>query len=448
MKGPDIAKLAAVALIGGTLCFGGSIVGIDSQAQAQKIKKNSDWDKKDTRSGSSSKSQGSSSSGGSQGGSGIIRKDSGSNPKSSGSSSIRKDDSSSKSSGSTGSASGIRKNDSWDKRDSSSSSSIAKREREEKGTPSYDTSPNDSPNSIRIRREDSGTQGSWEQRVRDINRAGSDGRDNGYSKPGRTEWQPRKPEFISPGKGGIGDAKRIRVTEKYRGPKYIFVVDRYGSPWWYYDWDPWWWRQRSSFGIYFYYGSYCCDPYPLELWSFPDRCWPSLYCFYRTCPTWIFRNPSIVVNAFIDYDNDYRIYHDRYSSYPAYYGDALRDCIDDIRRSWLTGDPDYLTSRLDDWRDIRIYFDNRYCYSMPAQDYYEMTLDAISTTRTLDFDLLRSFERRSGEVFCVFRHTYEDWDGARRTVYLSYLLRKINGWWRIVAVGSSESPIYGMPDTW
>jgi hypothetical protein len=195
-------------------------------------------------------------------------------------------------------------------------------------------------------------------------------------------------------------------------------------------------RRHTVFNISFFYGNYYADPY-WELFWLPGY-YPSIYHYYGWFPRWIQPERAVVVP--VDY-----IYVPS-GPYTYYYAQTLdREGVAqaqrDLSRAWLEGDIDVLSRHLRDDLQVRVYFDGEYKYSISTEDYAEMTLDVMATTRTLKLYLDDPIWLSTHEVFFTGRHVYADPEGEQHTMYISYRLRRIGGEWYIVAVGSSLEPI-------
>jgi hypothetical protein len=259
-------------------------------------------------------------------------------------------------------------------------------------------------------------------------------------------WQPRKPDRAYQHNASEREYDVIRKypIERKDRPSYHHVERYCGPPGYFYNWHPHW-RPNVVWGFFFYYGGYCDQP-SINWYVVVDPGWYywSPYYRYHCVPGYCYWSPVIVIEQNVCWPSSgYYLYN--YSAAPS---DSVDDAVRDIKDAWFDGDAYKLSRRLADGQKIRVYFDNEYAYSMPSQDYYEMTLDAIgnSATERLEFDLIRNLS--DGMVFLAGRHVFRDADDAVQTVYVSYTLKKINGCWRIVAVGTSEQPITDAPNRW
>jgi len=205
---------------------------------------------------------------------------------------------------------------------------------------------------------------------------------------------------------------------------------------------------RRPVFVYFYFPFYFDDPSYDGFWY--RGYYPSVYYYYGWLPRWCYPTGLMAYPA-----DPYPYYYGGYSLYggyggPAYYYRAERPRLDeagvdralvDIRRAWLDSDIDRLAYYLRQGDKISVYFDNDYSYSLSADDYYSMTLDAMSTVRTLEMDFDEPTWINSREAFVTGRHVFVDPDNDRQTVYISYRLHRFDDRWYVIGVGSSPNPI-------
>jgi hypothetical protein len=118
---------------------------------------------------------------------------------------------------------------------------------------------------------------------------------------------------------------------------------------------------------------------------------------------------------------------------------GLDAALDDIRRAWTNRDADLILRHVDSTRQVQIYLNGDYLYSLSGSDYRAMVRDAMGRVRTVSFTL-DDLERRSdGAIRASGRHEFYDIDGDLKAVDVSYTLNRIGGRWIIVAAESSEA---------
>lgn len=202
--------------------------------------------------------------------------------------------------------------------------------------------------------------------------------------------------------------------------------------------------------------------YPHYVYEYvPVYTYPSLYCFYYG-----FYPPYIPSAGIVYVDvrpwNSYNyielpldiISPDAYGSYGGGYYLArpgtsypgLSNALKDIRQAWEDNDVSLLSAHMEPDSNIAVFLSGEYSYSLNSKDYYDMTMDAMTSLSTASFEFYRIQRRDDDEVVAYGRHTYfDDFDNAgnysstdlRKTVYVSYTLRRYDGDWYITEVGSS-----------
>ncbi len=236
---------------------------------------------------------------------------------------------------------------------------------------------------------------------------------------------------------------RTNVVNNNITINYTNIVNNYGTPRFgfvfapRFDGDFGHHRHHSVIVINFFYPYYYSDPYFVGFW-YPGY-YPAVYSFYGWTPAWVY--PTRVYYAPAEYyytppATPYRYY----TNYGLDYASADR-AISDIRQAWLNSDIGSLTGHLTDQLDIRVYFDGEYSYTTTTDDFYQMTLDTLTTTQTVEMDFDNPIWISSHEVFVTGRQVFYDPDGDRHEVYVSFRLRQLGGAWYLVAIGSSLNPI-------
>lgn len=116
---------------------------------------------------------------------------------------------------------------------------------------------------------------------------------------------------------------------------------------------------------------------------------------------------------------------------------GLNNALDELYETFQGGDIDGIVSLINPNMRIAIFERGQYQYSMSANDFTDMTRDAIQSTKTVEYSL-DYLHQRSADVFCVSGHNvYTDPNGRQRTVYVSYVLQDISGLWTLTQVETS-----------
>lgn len=172
----------------------------------------------------------------------------------------------------------------------------------------------------------------------------------------------------------------------------------------------------------------------------PYRVCPSVYVFYPTMPAYISTERIVVVERPVFVEVPVFTYRDSYyleRNLPA----RLDATIGDIQRAWRYSSPDLIRRHLRFDMYVAVYLRGKYAYSLPAEDYLIMTVDAMRHTRTVRF-AFDEIRRRTNDAYVLYgQHVYEDVDGQMRTTYISYTVERMGGEWYITEVGSSPEPL-------
>ncbi len=198
-------------------------------------------------------------------------------------------------------------------------------------------------------------------------------------------------------------------------------------------------------------GGYCFYPYYAPHHSSVSVFF-SLYGFYGGwCPSYIYRDhcfwgpPSTV---FIDvpvyvgdecrgyYGDDYYLNHP-YEGQDPEVDTAISALVDGFRG----GNIQALVDLTDPNVRIAVFLKGRYEYSLAPNDYLDMTRDMLRNTDTIQFELYRVHRRAAGVYVISGKHVYRDPDGRTRTVYVSYVLERINGRLTLTQVGTAPDHI-------
>jgi hypothetical protein len=121
--------------------------------------------------------------------------------------------------------------------------------------------------------------------------------------------------------------------------------------------------------------------------------------------------------------------------------ESLADAVEDVRKAWLNGDFERLKARIRDNGKVRIYLRGKYKYSISTGDFAQMTRDAMSRIDTSSFELNAPQRLEDGRAFVSGKHVYRDPDGEKREVFVSYVLERDSGRWKIVEAGSGSAAI-------
>ncbi|GIV05754.1 MAG: hypothetical protein KatS3mg016_1329 [Fimbriimonadales bacterium] len=120
--------------------------------------------------------------------------------------------------------------------------------------------------------------------------------------------------------------------------------------------------------------------------------------------------------------------------------DDRQQLLSDLRAAWMLRDPSFLERYIRPNSYIAIYLDGQYSYSLPAQDYIEMTRDAIRAVKTEQIRFDRITKRGETQIVVRGEHQYlDEATGVRRVVYISYTFERVEGRWYLIEAGSSAN---------
>lgn len=200
-------------------------------------------------------------------------------------------------------------------------------------------------------------------------------------------------------------SEQVRVNTRFR--------DGYSS--YYRDW-------RDD---YFYYPHYSFSPYGNNCSFSPWYYYPHLPGYVSLTRIFYIGNTSWNWNNGNNY-NWNRNY--RGSSWDSGWGNNrdsnyVDEAIGDLVNAFERRDRRALGRLIPRRGRINIYMDDTYTYSLEADDFYDLMLDNIETTRTTRYEIERVRTWRD-EVQVTARHEYTDPWGRRSSVYHNYRLEE------------------------
>ena len=192
-------------------------------------------------------------------------------------------------------------------------------------------------------------------------------------------------------------------------------------------------RHRRHYGLYYY------PYYFTDTLSIGYNAYPSPYFYYGYVPLYVPSTRVVVVDRPVVIDSGSYVADDT----EAYYlnrsaAQPLDTALDEIRRAWVLGDIDLLLRHVRSDQEVHVYLKGDYVYSLPAEDYRDLTQDAMKNSITTGFRWINIDRRSNDEVQARAEHTFTDNDGERRTVFATYTLVRIHGAWWVAEVGSSD----------
>ncbi|MFI5385449.1 MAG: hypothetical protein ACHQ50_04935 [Fimbriimonadales bacterium] len=175
-------------------------------------------------------------------------------------------------------------------------------------------------------------------------------------------------------------------------------------------------------GYYFYSGLWCDDYFWYPYYAFDpwgSRCCISPWYYYPMLPPYVAWDRCRFYNmaAWSAWQGDYYQWRR-----PAYYGNydvwghagasEIDYAIDDIVNAFERADRRAAGRLISTESDVAIYVDGKYSYTLNANDFYDMFLDATQNTKTKRYSIIRTEtghdEANRDIVRVTARHEYED----------------------------------------
>ncbi|MCO5297183.1 MAG: hypothetical protein M9921_10030 [Fimbriimonadaceae bacterium] len=264
------------------------------------------------------------------------------------------------------------------------------------------------------------------------------GRRNDDSRSGRVSYgtvnnvnvRNANPQSYRGGSSTIIDVRSGSLEFQVRREDNVRYAHRYRSG--YVQYDSRWCDD------FFYYPYYSFNP-------IPNQCVISPWYYYPQLPGYLSYNRIMVINTrpCVFIGNVYNW------SRPARYGDNygygygstrsdLDYALDDLVSAFERSDRRAI-GRLVPYRGrIDIALEGQFAYSLNADDFYDMYLDLVLSTRTLSYDILDVRTYRD-EVTVLARHDYVDPWGRNDRVYHYYRLRRDRNAYFISEFGTSQN---------
>jgi hypothetical protein len=198
----------------------------------------------------------------------------------------------------------------------------------------------------------------------------------------------------------------------------------------------------SGYGYGYPSYGYGCDGY---YGPFPNASlYPSAYSLYgRGFPPYVPQERVVIIQREIVVPREEKRGDSDYYLTPreSRASESLADAVEDLRKAWLNGDFERMKTRIRNDGKVRIYLRGKYKYSISAGDFVQMTRDAMSRIDTTSFELNAPQHLEDGRAFVSGKHTYRDPDGEKQEVYVSYVLERDGGRWKIIEAGSGSAAI-------
>lgn len=197
---------------------------------------------------------------------------------------------------------------------------------------------------------------------------------------------------------------------------YTKIVNHYGRPRNHYViWDDW----RGGWG----YNNYYYDGY----WPYYGQ-----HGSYRN-PFWRCGGPGYILDDRVYVEPIVVFYHRETLPYEWRPYSGASEAVRDIRNAWLESDMDLMSDYISD-NDVRVFSNHKYQYTLASDDFYAMTLDAMSSSDTIVMDFDRPDWCGRSEFTVKGRHEFKNQFGDWRTEYLTYRLHRYSGNWYIISL--------------
>jgi hypothetical protein len=112
--------------------------------------------------------------------------------------------------------------------------------------------------------------------------------------------------------------------------------------------------------------------------------------------------------------------YDRYDRYSDNY--ELGRAVDDIRDAFESGSVRALSYLVPSRGDVYVKLEDGYGYNMNGDDFYDLMVDNITSTRTLRYTITEVKWGSRGEACVLAAHEFTDPWGRRQCVYHKYVL--------------------------
>jgi hypothetical protein len=138
-----------------------------------------------------------------------------------------------------------------------------------------------------------------------------------------------------------------------------------------------------------------------------------------------------------------RGWYDRYDGYNWSYDRRtdLSYAIADLVRGFERNDRRAVEELIPRSGAVNIYVDGSYSYSLQAEDFYDVMMDAIDSSQTVRYEIVE-VRRNRGTARVLARHDYTDPWGDRQSVYHTYFLEEDRGGMVIREFGTSSRRIW------
>lgn len=122
---------------------------------------------------------------------------------------------------------------------------------------------------------------------------------------------------------------------------------------------------------------------------------------------------------------------------------GLLNAVDELTETFQNGNIDAMASLVDPNVRVAIFLRGHYRYSLTADDFLDLTRDAIQSTQNQEF-VLDYLHQPAPGVFTVSGHQVYTVNGGTRTVYVSYALQDVGGQWTLTQVCTAPDRVQNL----
>jgi hypothetical protein len=123
---------------------------------------------------------------------------------------------------------------------------------------------------------------------------------------------------------------------------------------------------------------------------------------------------------------------------------GLNNALDELTEAYQSGNIDGLVALVDPGVSVAVYERGAYQYTMPSNDFLDLTRDALRSLQTVSFNL-EFLHQRATNIFSVGgQHIYRSANGQVRTVYVNFVLQDFGGHWTITQVETSPDVVQNL----
>jgi hypothetical protein len=117
------------------------------------------------------------------------------------------------------------------------------------------------------------------------------------------------------------------------------------------------------------------------------------------------------------------------------------DALEDIARSWKSGDPKPLRLRFPSDAEVGVFSGGKFSHGCLGKELAAQVGEGVTQLKTLAFEFDKLNKLTPMRYFAAGKHRFSGADGQSRQVFVSYVLEQIDERWMITEYGGSETPV-------